>query len=111
MILNIFGVEKKSKLMQILNKLSIDKIGQFKDPSFSTLEEAIEYEIIFKDKSREEAEWYIHSRNFCNLEFILSLEKLNLVELIEENYFQITYRLTPEGINFVREEKLNNILE
>ena len=111
MILHIFDAKKKSNLMQILNRLSIEKIAQFKDPSFSTLEEAIEYEIVFKDKSREEAECYIHSRNFCDLELILSLEHLNLVELVEENYLQITYRLTPTGIELVREEKLNNILE
>ena len=111
MILNIFDVERRYKLIQILNRLSIEKIGQFKDPSFSTLEEAIDYEIIFKDKSREEAEFHINSRNFCDLELILSLEKLYLVELIEENYFQITYRLTSEGIDFLREEKINNILE
>ena len=111
MILNIFGVEKKSKLMQILNRLSIEKIGDFKDPSFSTLEEAIEYEIVFKDKSREEAEWYIHSRNFCDLELIQSLEDLYLVELVFYNHFQITYILTPNGIELIREEKLNNILE
>jgi hypothetical protein len=111
MILDIFDVEKKSKLMQILNRLSIEKIGEFKDPSFSTLEEATEYEIMFKDKSPEEAELYINSRNFCDLELIMSLEKLHLVECMEENYFQITYRLTPTGIELIREEKLNNILE
>jgi hypothetical protein len=41
----------------------------------------------------------------------MSLEKLHLVECMEENYFQITYRLTPTGIELIREEKLNNILE
>lgn len=111
MILDIFGKEKKSKFLDVLYRLSIEKIAQFKDPSFAKLDEAIEYEIMFKDKKREEAEKYIYERNFCDLEIILQLEKLNLVKLIEENYFQITYRLTSEGIDFVREEKLNNILE
>ena len=110
MILDIFSEEKKSKLIDLLKRLSIEKIAQFKDPSFPTLRQAIEYEIMFKDNSPEEAEWYISSRNFCDLEIILQLERLNLVELIEENYLQITYRLTSEGIDFVREEKLNNIL-
>lgn len=111
MILNIFAEEKKSKLIEVLNRLSVEKIAQFKDPSFPTLKEAIEYEVMFTDRSPEEAESYIQSRNFCDLEIILSLEKLHLVELIEEYYFQITYRLTSEGIDFIREEKLNNILE
>ena len=110
-MLDIFTDRRKNFVIKTLEKLLTEGLAEFHDPTFDKLEEAIEYQIVFNNLSEEEATSLIVSRNFCDLEIILELERLDLVELIEDNYTQITYRLTSKGVEFVRDLKLNRILE
>ena len=110
MILDIFEPKRKYYMIKILEKLLKEGVAKFHDPTFDTLGEAIEYEITYKNLSEKEATELIVSRNFCDLEVILEMEKLDLVELIEDNYTQVTYRLTSEGKSLIRDIKLNQII-
>ena len=110
MILDIFEPKRKYYIVKILEKLLQEGIAKFHDPTFDTLNEAIEYEVNYKSMSEKEATELIVSRNFCDLEIILEMEKLDLVELIEDNYTQVTYRLTASGKRLIRDIKLNEIL-
>ena len=111
MILDHLGEERIKKSIEVLNRLLEEKHAEFRDLTFPTIEECINYHVDFKNLTQEDANHWVKSRNFCDLSLILELERLDLVELKEDSFTRIIYRLTANCKKFIRDFKLKDILE
>lgn len=97
----------------ILEKLYKSKIAYFKDSSFNTLADAIEYRTTFLNQDLVTAVSEVSNNNFCDLKIMLSLEELGLVELIDSSaiFTPKSFKISDLGLKFLRESKINQILD